>query len=303
MHPVAVIPDIVPFGVGCDSVIHARNESAKVDQGLEAFDFDVDRGKVESEYFFIHSPNAAYGLPELLPPRRNVGLPCPNLDGEHRVDAVLDPNRYEIVDLAIAIKGDNVDAGSTDQFGNASIVGADLGTEHLGVDERTALEANVLPEVGKVERGRSGLEYGPGDFETKFPHRVNDFIEERFVVHLQVGSAHQSKPVANHAVQAAAKQAEGSVPLILPNILESAVAERHVSGIRAHGGLEHAFRNEFEPGFIDFFPRFPVLEHVIDFRGNRPGVRHLQDNGAIAGLNMPGAVGEFLDDFALDGGS
>ncbi len=64
--------------------------------------------------------------------------------------------RISRVDLAVAIEAYDGDTVVIEQLHYPRVVGTDLAVEHGGIDEWTAPEADVLPEVPEIEARASG---------------------------------------------------------------------------------------------------------------------------------------------------
>ena len=140
-HLVAVILDVFPFGVGGQAMVGAGNIATQFDQGLEPLHLGVDGGVIPGKDPFVHAPHSEKLPTVLLPPGLDAGVPGTDLDGEHGVDAVLEPGGNQGVDFAVTVKGDDVDAVPVDQVRDASVVRPDLGSEQPRVDQGPAPEA------------------------------------------------------------------------------------------------------------------------------------------------------------------
>ena len=52
MHPVAVVLDVLPFGVRRDAMVGTRDVAAQVDQGADPLDLGIDGRVVPGEEVF-----------------------------------------------------------------------------------------------------------------------------------------------------------------------------------------------------------------------------------------------------------
>ena len=126
-HFRAVVLHVLPFASGADPMVGAGNEPAEVGQFPEPLDLRLDGRIVLGKHVLPHSADASEFSAVLFPPRPDAGVPGADLDGEHRIDAVLEPGGNQGVDLAVAVQRHDMDAVAIGKLGDAAIVRADFG--------------------------------------------------------------------------------------------------------------------------------------------------------------------------------
>ena len=93
MHSFAIVSNIVPFRIGGNTVIGARDVAAEFDKRSKSFDFSVNRFAVTGENYFIHTSYAPKFFPKLFSPRCDRCVPSPDFYWEHRIHAIFKPYR------------------------------------------------------------------------------------------------------------------------------------------------------------------------------------------------------------------
>ena len=280
-------------------MIRARDVAAQRHQRLEPFDLRIDRRVVVGEDLLVHAAHAPQLPAVLRPPRRDAGMPRADLDGEHGVDAVFEPDRQQLVDHAVAVQRHDADAVVVQQPRDAPVVRADQPGEQPRVDQRAVLEADVLPEMPVVE-GDPRRQRRGGALIAQLGHRLDYLLQQRRVIRSQVTQTDDAQPVADDAEQAAAPQAAREGWLLGEEVLPSAPAKaqrpaRAVDALAIQPPLAVA---QARPE--DALPLGAALQQVINLRGNRDDVILLQHDGAGVIQHVPRAVGEAGDDAAAE---
>jgi hypothetical protein len=114
--------DSLPPDIGCDPVIRTRNKTSKLDDRTQSFHLSIDGSVIAGKYRLIHLALTPQLFAILLSPGGETGIPGPDLDKEHGINAVLEPGRNEFINFTVTIQGNNMDAMRTDQIGDALVM-------------------------------------------------------------------------------------------------------------------------------------------------------------------------------------
>ena len=259
-------------------MVGGGDEAAFFDEGGQAMDFFFDVAGGAGEDVFVDAADHEEVFAVLLAVFDGVGAPGADFDGEHAIDAGVEPEGHELFDVAVAVEVDDIDAVAAEQGGDAFVVGDEVAFEMGGGKEGAGVVAHVFPEVGTIEVAAGGEQAGEGGDRTVGQGR-DHFLEEGGVVVDGEGNVFQAHPVAEPAEEAAAPEVEGVVAVgVGPDASGFAPVLGEAVGVVG-----------VEAGFVVFFPGFAVGEEVGFVMG---------DGGHVFFAENADAVG-LLDDFMV----